>query len=343
MRNQDYWKRRMEALEASRARQSVELIEEFDRQHQRAVRELDKEISRWYRRFAANNNISMSEARRLLTTRELMEFRWGVQDYIKFGQENALDQRWMRELENASARVHISRLAALKLQLQQQAEAVYANQLDAVDKHLRRIYSEGYYRTAFELQRGIGVGYNHALDARRLERLLDRPWVPDERTFSDRLWTHKATLVGELQTHLKQAVITGQPPDVTIGRIAQAFNASKHRAGRLVMTESAAFASMAQRDCFTDLGVERYEIVATLDMLTSEICQELDGKVFLLRDYAVGATAPPFHPWCRTVTAPYFDDNPSERIARAADGQLYHVPASMTYREWYQSFVLQKH
>lgn len=340
MRSQDYWKRRMEALEAGRARTSGALIAEFDRQHARALREIDKEISRWYRRFAANNAITMTEARRLLTTRELMEFRWDVQDYIKFGQENAFDQRWMRELENASARVHISRLDALRLQLQQQAEAVYANQLDSLDRHLRSIYAEGYYRTAFELQRGVGVGYNlHALDARRLDRLLERAWVPDGRAFSDRVWANKQTLIGELQTHLAQSVITGQPPDEMIRRIAAEFNTSKHRAGRLVMTESAAFASMAQRDCFNDLGVEQYEIVATLDMLTSETCQELDGEVFLLRDYEVGVTAPPFHPWCRTVTAPYFDDNPSERIARRATGEQYSIPSDMKYGEWYSTFV----
>ena len=40
---------------------------------------------------------------------------------------------WMKELENASARVHISRLDALKIQLQQQAELLYSNQLDYLD------------------------------------------------------------------------------------------------------------------------------------------------------------------------------------------------------------------
>ncbi len=38
---------------------------------------------------------------------------------------------------------------------------------------------------------------------------------------------------------------------------------SKSQAGRLVMTESAAFANEARKDCFKDLGVERYVIVET--------------------------------------------------------------------------------
>lgn len=106
------------------------------------------------------------------------------------------------------------------------------------------------------------------------------------------------------------------------------------------MTESAFFASAAQQKAFSDLDVELYEIVATLDMNTSEICQELDGKVFDMKDYQVGVSAPPFHPWCRSVTAPYFeDDDDSMRAARGADGQTYYVDGKTKYADWYDKFV----
>ncbi|MGO0916540.1 hypothetical protein ACTPEM_26370, partial [Clostridioides difficile] len=42
--------------------------------------------------------------------------------------------------ENASARVHITRLEALKLQIQQQVEVLYGNELDGIDKLMRDIY-----------------------------------------------------------------------------------------------------------------------------------------------------------------------------------------------------------
>ncbi|EQH66528.1 phage head morphogenesis, SPP1 gp7 family domain protein [Clostridioides difficile DA00273] len=71
------------------------------------------------------------------------------------------------------------------------------------------------------------------------------------------------------------------------------------------MTESAFFASASRKDCFNDLDVEKYEIIATLDLRTSNICRELDGKVFDMKDYQVGITAPPFHCRCRTTTAPF--------------------------------------
>jgi hypothetical protein len=88
------------------------------------------------------------------------------------------------------------------------------------------------------------------------------------------------------------------------------------------------------------LDVEEFEIVATLDSHTSEICQEMDGKHFPMKDYQPGVTAPPFHVWCRSVTVPYFEDNfTGERAARSADGKTYYVPDSMTYKEWKSNYV----
>ncbi|MDR1616683.1 MAG: minor capsid protein [Syntrophomonadaceae bacterium] len=105
-------------------------------------------------------------------------------------------------------------------------------------------------------------------------------------------------------------------PDDAIKAIAKKFNTSKSNAGRLVMTESAYFATEAQRKAFETLGVEEYEVVATLDLRTSAICQDMDGQHFPMPQFEAGVTAPPFHPWCRSAVCPYFADSKGERIAR---------------------------
>lgn len=108
------------------------------------------------------------------------------------------------------------------------------------------------------------------------------------------------------------------------------------------MTEEAYFSSAAQGDCFHALDVEQYQIVATLDSHTSEICQGMDGKVFPMKDFEAGVTAPPFHVYCRSITVPYFEEdfgNMGQRAAKGEDGKTYHVPADMTYKEWQKSFV----
>lgn len=342
-RSSAYWKKRFELIEQSQHRIGKQAYAEIEEQYRRAQRSIESQINAWYGRFATNNGVTLAEARRMLSARELAELKWDVQDYIRYGQENAVNGQWIRELENASARFHISRLEALKLQTQQSLEVMFGNQLDTLDATMREVYKSGYYRTAYEIQRGVGVGWDFStLNDRTISKVINKPWAADGANFSARVWNDRQKLVNELNRSLTRNIVLGQDPQKAIDEIARKMNTSKNNAGRLVMTEEAFFSSAAQKDCFTELDVEQYEIVATLDSHTSEICQEMDGKHFPMSQWEVGITAPPFHVWCRTTTVPFFDDefdNVGERAARGDDGKTYQVPADMTYKQWKEQFV----
>ena len=336
----EYWQKRFEMLEDARNRTAKETVRSVTPAFDQAQAQIEKEINAWYARFAENNEISLQEAKKLLNTKELKEFRWDVQEYIKYGRENAIDQKWMKQLENASSRFHISRLEALKIRTQNAAEQAFGNELDQIDDMAARIYMDDYYHTAYEIQKGLGIGWDVAkIDKRKLDSIISKPWTTDKMTFSDRIWKSKAQLLDSLHTELTQMCVLGKSPDQAINNIAKRMNVSKGQAGRLVMTEAAYFGSAAQKDCFNDLDVERYEIVATLDGHTSEICQSMDGKVFDMKDFQAGVTAPPFHVWCRSCTCPYFEDNDGMRAARDADGNTYYVPSNMKYADWKEYFV----
>lgn len=341
MKSKSYWQKRFEFLENQRNKTASQTVKSVTPAFDQAQAQIDKEINAWYARFAQNNEISLTDAKKLLNSRELKEFRWDVQEYIKYGQQNALDQKWMKQLENASARFHISRLEALKIRTQNAAERAFGNELDALDEMATRIYMNDYYHTAYEIQKGLGIGWDVSkIDQRKLDNLLSKPWTTDKQTFSDRIWKSKTQLIDSLHTELTQMCILGKAPDQTISNIAKRMDVSKGQAGRLIMTEATYFGSVAQKDCFNDLDVEKYEIVATLDNRTSEVCQQMDGKVFDMKDFEAGVTAPPFHCWCRSCTVPWFEDNDDgTRAARGEDGKTYQVPASMKYEDWKKTFV----
>ena len=341
MKHKDYWRKRFEQLEEAQNNKSVKYYLELEKQYKLAINSIEKDLLAWYNRFAKNEGISLLEAKKLLNTRELEEFKWSVEEYIKYGKENAINQKWMKELENASARVHITRLEALKLQIQQQVEVLYGNELDGIDKLMRDIYTSGYYHTAFNVQQGVNVGWSlMSLDTNRINKIISKPWATDGLNFSERIWgKYRPTLVNELHTKLTQSIIRGENPKNLVNDFAKRFNVSKSQAKNLIMTESAFFASASRKDCFSDLDVEKYEIIATLDLRTSNICRELDGKIFDMKDYQVGITAPPFHCRCRTTTAPWFEDEEGYRAARGEDGKTYYVPSSMKYNEWYEKYV----
>lgn len=342
--NRDYWRRRFEALEDDQYRKSAAYYKDIQEQFRRASNSIQMDIERWYGRLAENNDISYAAAKRLLKRAELEEFQWDVGEYIKAGEENAVDGRWMKELENASARHHISYLEVMKLQARQHVELLSVEFEGGMENFLHKSYAEGYYRTAFEMARGTGVGTNLArLDTRRIDAVIRKPWAQDGADFSDRIWTNRKKLVQNLHTELTQGIIRGESPQGAISRLAKAMDVGRAQAGRLIMTESAAVASAAQKDTLKELGVGQYEVLATLDSRTSETCRGLDGKVFDMGDYVVGSTAPPFHPNCRSTTVPYFDDKftaGEERAAREeGTGKTYYVPGDMKYGEWEKKYV----
>ena len=73
-------------------------------------------------------------------------------------------------------------------------------------------------------------------------------------------------------------------------------------------------------------------------------CGGMDGKVFKMSEYQAGLTAPPFHPWCRCCTAPYFEDMEKlgERWARSPEGSTEKIPEDMGFEEWRSQFVVQE-
>ncbi len=344
IRNNDYWRERFEILENATNNKGVEYMQNSSKIYQKAINETEKEISKWYTRYANAEGISYQEAQKQLNANELKEFKMSVEEYIEKGKTLGVSQKWAKELERASTKVHISRLEMLKLQMQQQAEIVTSQKSTGIHELIKDIYSDSFYKTAYELQKGVGVASHFAkLNKKTIEKVLSKPWASDGSNFSNRIWgSHRAQLVSKLREDLSLNIIQGKNAKDLIKKISNEFEVDRKKTATLVYTEKAYFHSLAQLDSFKELGVEEFEIVATLDSKTSEICREMDGKHFKLKDFLVGITAPPFHPRCRTVTCPYFNDEftiDEERAAKDGEGKYYTVPSNMTYKDWKRNFV----
>lgn len=341
MPNQDYWKKRFEMLNESLLKDGMDYYDEAEKSFRRAQNAINKDIAAWYQRFAENNKISMQEAKKLLKGGELEEFHWTVEEYIKRGKENGISADWSRQLENASARFHISRLEALKIQAQQHLEELYGNYLDGLDRTMRRTYQDAYYKTAYTMQEGYHTGFEVAsIPESAVDAVIKKPWAADGMNFSDRIWRDKTKLLRALQDELTQGLIRGDGQDAIVRRFAKRMGASLSNAGRLIATESAFFASKGELDNMKELGVEKYQFIATLDRRTSDICRSMDMKIIPMKDFQPGVTAPPLHCWCRSCTVPYLGENPDGlRAARDENGKTTYVPGEMSYTDWKAVYV----
>lgn len=118
---------------------------------------------------------------------------------------------------------------------------------------------------------------------------------------------------------------------------------SERNAKTIVRTAVAHVSNVAREAMYDKNGdvVEGYELVVTLDGKTSAICRGWPpGKVYKPDD--AFQPMPPFHPNCRTTTAPVvssefdFLDVGAKRAARGADGGI-QVDASTSYYDFLKS------
>lgn len=343
MEHDKYWAERFEQLTEAELRKADDLSAEMVKEYRQTAQDLNDDIQRWYARFAAENKMSLAEARRVLTGRELAEFRWTVDEYIKYAKKADLSEAYIQKLKNASARVHIDRLEAIRMQMAQHIEKLAAKGNARLTDVLRDIYPDAQMRTAYEVQKKKGFEPFARIPEEDVDRILKKPWVSDGLNFSDRIWRDKERLLNTLQGELTRGLIRGEPYGKIAQRIAGRMGVARSAAARLVETEAAFFSSKGQLDAFRDLGVEQYEFVATLDSRTSETCREMDGKVLPLSEFKPGITAPPLHCHCRSTTCPYFDDEFTEGETRAArdpeTGKTVQVDSRLTYESWKNIFV----
>ena len=337
MKNSEYWRGRFSLLERSTYKTAQAALREIEALYRQALYQTRKELDSWCARFADDNGVSLIESRRLLSTKELEEFRWDVAKYIETAQKAGLDETWQRQLRNASARVHISRLEAVETQIRQQIEELYAGQETQLTEAVRRAAADAYTGALQEAAKGLDIRFKTvSLDKGQLDALTAKAWTTDDRTFRDRCWTNKNALVQAVHKGLTQGLLRGDSPAQLTDAIAKQFDVDRYKAGRLVYTETAYYSALAEKQGFKDLGVEKVEIIGTLDGSTCSICGQLDGKEIPLAQYEPGVTVPPFHPRCRCTTAPVIPEDFADglRIARGEDGKKYYVPAGTKWLEW---------
>lgn len=186
----------------------------------------------------------------------------------------------------------------------------------SINKELRKlgakeveIYSKELLSMYDNVQKIISKEAPHVIATSNLfptsgQDALDSIWCADGKHWSQRVWGNKAKLQQELMDALMDCMVRGVPKDEAVKTFQKEFNVSFSQADRLTRTELNYVQNKATTDRYKAAGVTKYEILAALDSRTSEICKEMNGKVFEFGNERVGENMPPFHPNCRTTIIP---------------------------------------
>lgn len=337
----DYWKNRFIKSTKDVFDSDEEYVKEIFKIYERTIEDIDGEI---FKLLSAMEDVSMAEAKKLLNKYEIRSFKSGLDEFRKASKE-FISPNIEQELDIISRRVRISRLQAMQVSMKSKVASLLNEEQKKLFDHLSNNFTSSYYKDLYELQRITGYKNINSLSKDFVNNILNTSWTNDGENFSDRIWKRKDKLLATLDTDLRQGLITGKRPDEITKVISDKLEVSKSNAKRLVLTESSAIHSQSRKAMYERMGVEKYEVVATLDLRTSHICRNLDGKVFDVKDYERGVTAPPYHVYCRSTTVPYYNDDiqaeiENSRMARDPEtGKSIRVE-KLTYQEWYKKYVV---
>lgn len=311
---QKYWHDR--AIEEEKkvyevTKKQIELQEEL---YTNAKRKIDATINYYTNKFMKNNKVDYIKAKELLTKDELKEFRWTLSNYINNAKKKDLPlqefEKIQKQLTNSSLKHRIDKLEAMKHEINMQLNELAKTKELMVEEHLSKVYEEQYYRNLYNNAIATHQSkYISRLNPSQIQNVVRSNWLSDGSSFSDIIWKNKEKLLNEMQKTITVGIISGKTPYSLSEDFARVMNVDKSRARVLLQTESARVRSMAEIESYKQMGVSKYQIIATLDDRTSDICQSMDMKVFDTKDYEVGVTAPPFHPNCFDKETEIFTNN----------------------------------
>ena len=291
--NEEYWTKR-EAYKLKKGLKDLKKIEkELVDEYKKAMNEIGKEISNLFYKYAKDNNLSFSDAKKYLNSSEFREFKRDLKSYMKLIEETG-DEELLLELNTLSMKSRISRLEEMFYQCGKYINKVYEN----TNKRLTVAYSstikDNYYQTIFDIHKSIGVGVSFSyIDNDMIKEILAFPW--SGRYYSSRLWSNRTKLKNAMVEELTQMLIQGKGVKETSKALSKRLDTDLKNCIRLIHTEHSYFMEQASQKAYGECDVTKYQILATLDKRTSKICQDLDGEVFNVKDAVVGVNMPPFH------------------------------------------------
>lgn len=134
-------------------------------------------------------------------------------------------------------------------------------------------------------------------DKRMAYKIIKENW--NDKHYSERLYKDKLKLKKVLMKEISRGTNNDNYEDV-IKRVSKRLDISLNNSKRLVDTEMTAVINRAQIEKGIKKRHTKFEFVAIIDDRTSDICRELNGKVFNIDELNIGVNAGPLHPYCRS-------------------------------------------
>lgn len=342
MKNDSYWENRAAWDMYHRmedAEQTADLLAKVYRNSSMLLTHKAKDI---FEKYMTKHGLSETQAWNLLNTMQDQTSMEELLNALRNKDSDKTKQELLRELEAPAYRVRIERLQDLLQQVDRVMQEVYQQEQLFDTSFFQNLSEATYYRSIYNIQKRTGYGFSFSnISQKQISQVLSMNWSGSH--YSQRIWKNTQELSETLKQELLVSLLTGRTDRETSEVIMNRCGAGAMQARRLVRTESCFLSGELTARSYEECGIEKYRYLATLDLRTSKICRELDGKIFSMKDRKAGKNYPPMHPWCRSTTISVIDEDELRNMKRRAynpkTGRTETVPANMTYDQWYKKYV----
>ena len=336
-KTKEYWEKRARENENKVYAKGSEVKKALEEHYLKARKEIRKSISELVARYMDKTELSYMEAVKNLTSSEFKEWRMTLEEYeeeIKRLEKISPDfARKLRiELETLATKSRITRLESLNTQIDMELAKKSIKDYDVIRDGVSKTYSDFFKIQTTEF--GFD-GANTVLPKKTIEMLMQQPWSGSN--FSERIWDNSSALARVLKQEIIQAFMQGVSVKDLSDRIEKRFENDRYNTERLVRTELNYALNQSTKLSYDEAGIKEYEFLAEIDSRTSDICRELNGQIFKMKDARAGVNYPPMHPHCRSTTIPVMNYEDFGKI-KYSDEEVralnnYISPASIALNE----------
>lgn len=346
MKSNKYWEDRANLRMATYHRNSDKTVFKINNAYDKSIEDINNDINKIFYKFATDGDLSEADARILLNSKISKKELDEIKAKINFIEDEDLKKYLMSQLNANVYKARITRLEAIKESIRINSTKVADVQLKQGELSYINSINDAYYKTIYDIQKGIGLGFDFSpMPINKVEEILKNNW--SGKHYSERVWGNTEILASKLEETITNGLMQGKSSRKMTLELEELSQYGKMASERLIRTETTYIANKAELESYLQCDIDKYVFVATLDLRTSSMCREHDGKVYEVSKGIAGENLPPLHPWCRSTTIAYMGkewyDNIRRRARNPETGEIYTVPGNMDYGEWYKQNVVGKY
>ncbi|MDW3910652.1 minor capsid protein [Staphylococcus saprophyticus] len=306
-KSREYWRERANEIIDEETKSDYEIITEIKRIVNEMNDDIEKEILKFYTKYANAEGITLKEAKKKIDAFDVQEFKAKAKRYVN---ERDFSDQANKELKQYNTAMYVSREKLLQMQLGLIVTYAYAR----LESQMYNYMESSYYRS-LQQQAGI-LGGTLQVSLTDVKAVVLAPFHNSK--WSTRHWKDMRVVRKHVQRTASHVLLRGRHPNEFVKDMRKETGNTTYEIKRLLLTETARVQTLATKQHMLENNGEdaKYEYVAKMDSKTSPTCRSLNGKTFKVKDMTPGVNAPPMHPFCRSAIVPHVGDWRTEFFER---------------------------